>query len=90
MDNIFLPKKKLREKKKKWPPYWLQKRTPSGPETEVFLGWPKAILSGYYIGVPIQCHLVLKVSKPSLSLRIQSFKHGKVNHFDYGGIDQII
>ena len=44
------------------------------------------MLSGYYIGVAIQCHLVLKVSKPSLSLRIQSFRYGKVNDFDYGGI----
>ena len=37
MDNIFLPKKKNQGKKRrKRPPYWLQKRTPAGPETEVF------------------------------------------------------
>ena len=36
MDNIFLPKNKIKGKKKKRPPYWLQKRTPAGPETEVF------------------------------------------------------
>ena len=37
MENIFLPKNKIKEKKKKMrPPYWLQKRTPAGPETEVF------------------------------------------------------
>ena len=37
MDNIFLPKKKIKGIKIKMrPPYWLQKRTPAGPETEVF------------------------------------------------------
>ena len=35
-DNIFLPKKKVKGKKTKRPPYWLHKRTPAGPETEVF------------------------------------------------------
>ena len=42
IDNIFLPKKKIKDKRKKVrPPYWLQKRTPAGPETEVFfrLAW---------------------------------------------------
>ena len=35
--TIFSYQKKLRKKKKKMrPPYWLQKRTPAGPETEVF------------------------------------------------------
>ena len=46
MDIIFLPKKKKLwgKKKKIRPPYWLQKRTPAGPETEVFLGWPQTSL----------------------------------------------
>ena len=35
MDNIFLPKKKIKGKKKMRPPYWLKKRTPAGQETEV-------------------------------------------------------
>ena len=45
LDNIFLPKqKKFRGGGGggKRPPYWLQKRTPAGPETEVFFkGWPQ-------------------------------------------------
>ena len=35
--QFFPNKKKIKEKKKKMrPPYWLQKWTPAGPETEVF------------------------------------------------------
>ena len=43
--QYFPTKKKIMGKKKKMrPPYWLQKRTPAGPETEVFLGWPRSQL----------------------------------------------
>ena len=34
--EYFPTKKKNEGKKKERPPYWLKKRTPAGPETEVF------------------------------------------------------
>ena len=46
--QYFPTKKKIKGKKKKRPPYWLQKNTPAGPETEVFLEWPWCIESQFF------------------------------------------